>query len=107
MEIACVLVFVVAFALSWGPVTWIYLSEIMAPKAMALGALANMTCLNLVALGTEPLLNVLEGGLFIMFGALCLIMSAFVFFIVKETKGKSEVEVAQLYIKRKTYAFLP
>lgn len=99
LEIILVMIFVVGFGCSWGPVTWIILPEIMTEKSMSIGSLFNQIFLIIMALFTESLLKVLSGWLFIIFAGFCILAGFFTFFIVKETKGKTEAEVANLYVK--------
>lgn len=44
IELGCVILFVAAFEMSWGPITWLYLAEICNDKSMSLAMLANWTC---------------------------------------------------------------
>ena len=87
LEIVLVLLFVVLFEFSLGPIVWIYMSETMTEKAVSLGTLANWLFTILMALLTPTLLNAIGGYLFIGFGGLCGLCGVFCLLIVKETKG--------------------
>lgn len=82
--------FTIAFSFSWGPITWLYLPEIMTEKAMSLGAMANQSTLVLISIVTRPLIVAIDGWLFVIFGIWCLIAMVFTWIFVKETKGLSE-----------------
>ena len=41
LGIACILVFVLAFELSWGPIPWIYTAEILVDKSMSMSTVMN------------------------------------------------------------------
>mmetsp|Transcript_12551 Transcript_12551/g.12346 ORF Transcript_12551/g.12346 Transcript_12551/m.12346 type:complete len:162 (+) Transcript_12551:1176-1661(+) len=103
LEIALILLFVVFFEFSLGPIVWIYMSEVMTEKGVSLGTLANWIFTIIVALLTPTLIDGIGGYIFTCFGVLCFICAIFVLFLVKETKGLSNQEVANLYAKQKTY----
>jgi len=50
---------------------------------------------------TLYLFNAMNGWTFILFGVFAGIETLFLFFVVKETKGLSEVQVARLYVNEK------
>lgn len=106
LEIILVLVFVILFEFSLGPIVWIYMSEIMTEKGVSLGTLANWIFTIIMALTTPTLLDAIGGYLFIVFGALCGVCGAFVLFFVKETKGLSNADVAALFNKEKKKQYL-
>jgi Sugar (and other) transporter len=56
-----------------------------------------------MALITPTLIDEIGGYLFIIFGGCCFACGVFSLFVVKETKGLSNAEVANLYVKGKTY----
>ncbi len=103
LEITLILVFVILFEFSIGPILWIYMSETMTEKGVSLGTLANWIFTIIMALVTPTLIDAIGGYLFIIFGCFCFACGLFSLFIVKETKGLSNAEVAALYIKGKTY----
>jgi len=96
--------FVVNFAFSWGPICWLYPSEIfpmgVRAKAVSLATLANWIMNVLVAERVPGLLTVLSAeGLFMVFGICGLGCFAFVYYFVPETKGKSLEEIDQMWSK--------
>ena len=102
--------FVAVFAFSWGPVTWVLLSEIfpntIRSKAMAI-AVAVQWITNYAASSTFPLLDrsawsieIFNHSLpFLLFGFMGLISFVFVWKYVPETKGKSLEEMEKIWKK--------
>lgn len=84
-------VFVAAFAWSWGPMGWLIPSEIFPLEIRSLGQSA-VVCVNLlvtcvVAQAFLSTLCALRYTIFIAFATCVLLMTAFVFFMLPETKG--------------------
>jgi len=101
LQIVLVLLFVVLFEFSLGPIVWIYMSEIMTDKGQSLGTLVNWLLTIAMAIATPILLKSIQGWLFIVFGILCGVCGFFSLMFVKETKGLSEAVVANLYNREK------
>ena len=96
--IVCIMFFIACFAFSYGPVTWIVISEIFPTRirgrAMSIGVLALW--------GTNAIIGqvfpwMLEhsgpGGTFWVFAALCVPALLLVWKLLPETKGKSLEEI--------------
>ena len=110
VSLVSVLGFVAVFAFSWGPVTWVLLSEIfpnaIRSKAMAI-AVAVQWMTNYIASSTFPLLDrsvwsveIFNHSLpFLLFGVMALISLVFVWKFVPETKGKSLEEMEKIWKK--------
>jgi len=110
VSLVSVLGFVAVFAFSWGPVTWVLLSEIfpnaIRGKAMAI-AVAVQWMMNYAASSTFPLLDrsawsvkIFNHSLpFLLFGIMALLSLVFVWKFVPETKGKSLEEMERLWKK--------
>ncbi len=104
ISLICMLGYVACFALSWGPVTWVLLSEIfpnrIRGRAMAL-AVAAMWISNLAISWTFPILNnstvmnqVFHHGFsYWIYGIMGILAALFVRRYVPETKGKSLEEL--------------
>ena len=100
LSLISVLGFVASFAFSWGPVTWVLLSEMfpnsIRGKAMAL-AVAVQWIVNYTVSSTFPLLDrstwlvnkFNHSFSFWIFGLMALLSLIFVWFMVPETKGKT------------------
>jgi SP family xylose:H+ symportor-like MFS transporter len=97
VSLGAVLLYIAGFALSWGPVTWVLLSEIfpnsIKNRAMAI-AVAAQWIANFVVSITFPMidgssaLNALfnHGFAYWIYGAMSLLAAAFVYWYVPETK---------------------
>ena len=98
LSVVLVLLYVFLFQLSFGPVVWLNMAEIMTDKGMSLGVIVNWTFTIIMGLITPFLLS---GWLFLSFGIFCVIAGIFCIVFMKETKGLSETEVACLYSREK------
>ncbi len=92
--LVCVLLYIVSFAISMGPVFWLMSSEIFPNRLRGTGAslstVANWTANLLISITFLSLLHVAGNALtFWIYAFLALVTLAFVWFIVPETKGKS------------------
>ena len=86
--------YIIAFAMSWGPVMWVLLGE-MFPNQMRGAALAVSGAANwLVNFGVTitflPLLNAVGlGGAYALYAAAAAVSLPFVWACVRETRGKT------------------
>ncbi|TNV79404.1 hypothetical protein FGO68_gene14650 [Halteria grandinella] len=96
-----VMAFVVMFELSLGPVPWVYMSETMTERGLSLAVGLNWIFTIVIGLVTPILLDKIGGYFFIGNGAFTVVCALFCLFIMKETKGLSAQDVAQLYSKGK------
>jgi len=107
LSIFFILMFIVFYQLSIGPLLWIYMSEIMTEKGLSIGATITwITTLNIGTFASEVIKlfgdgDVGSGRLFLVFGLFSTTCGLFCLFVLKETKGLSEKEVAMLYSKDK------
>ncbi len=110
LALVCMIVYVASFALSWGPVTWVLLSEIFPNKirgrAMAIAVAAQWISNYLVSL-TFPMMDdntylteqFNHGFAYWIYGAMSLLAMYFVWKFVPETKGKALEEMETLWKK--------
>jgi SP family xylose:H+ symportor-like MFS transporter len=103
-----ILVYIAGFAISWGPVTWVLLSEIfpnrIRGRALAV-ATAAMWISNLIISWTFPILNnssflvdrFNHGAAYWIYGCVSVIAALFVSRYVPETKKKSLEELEALW----------
>lgn len=110
LALACMMLYVASFALSWGPVTWVLLSEIfpnkIRGKAMAVAVAAQWVSNYLVSL-TFPMMNdntqlteqFNHGFAYWVYGMMSLLAMWFVWKFVPETKGKTLEEMENLWKK--------
>jgi MFS transporter, SP family, xylose:H+ symportor len=103
--------YIAGFALSWGPVTWVLLSEMfpnsIKAKALAI-AVAAQWIANLfvswsfkVLIGNSTLNALFNHGLpYWIYGGMSFLAAAFVYFYVPETKRRTLEEIQHLWICR-------
>jgi len=110
LALACMILYVASFAMSWGPVTWVLLSEIfpnkIRGKAMAVAVAAQWISNYLVSL-TFPMMDdnsylteqFNHGFAYWIYGIMSLLAMWFVWKYVPETKGKTLEEMEDLWEK--------
>ncbi len=99
--IISVYIFVAAFAFSWGPVMWVYSTE-LCPLSMRAKGTSIMLATNWAAnCGLSFLIPVLfeklSFGIYIMFGIFCIIIGVFTFLFYPETKGIPLEKIDRLF----------
>ncbi|OAY53808.1 sugar transport protein 14 [Manihot esculenta] len=97
--VVVICLFVLAYGRSWGPLGWLVPSEIFPLEARSAGqsivVCVNMIFTALVAQCFLVSLCHLKYGIFLLFAGLIFIMSAFVFFLLPETK---QVPIEEVYL---------
>ena len=108
VAIVCMLVYTAGFAVSWGPVTWVLLSEIfpnqIRGKAMAV-AVASQWVANYLVSWTFPILDknpylvdhFKHGFAYWIYGAMSVLAALFMWRVVPETKGHSLEEIETVW----------
>ncbi|XP_076088552.1 solute carrier family 2, facilitated glucose transporter member 10-like isoform X1 [Mytilus galloprovincialis] len=105
MAFTALLTFVAAYGFSFGPISWLVLSEIF-PSAIRGRAIALTTTLNW---GTNLVisavfLDMINGfgvsGTFFFFSSVCVVSVIFIFTTIPETKGKSLEQISEEMNKR-------
>ncbi|XP_034252792.1 facilitated trehalose transporter Tret1-like isoform X2 [Thrips palmi] len=94
IPLACLVIYVVAFSVGFGPVPWLMMGEILPANirgtAASLATAFNWSCTFLVTLTFQQIMTGMgQHGGFWMFGTVCCIGLFFVIFFVPETQGKS------------------
>ena len=105
VAVTSVAVYIVGFAMAWGPCTWLIMSEIFPVKARGIASgiatLFNWFCSFVITKTFSLLIDVLtEAGTFWFYGSLAFLAVVFVYVYVPETKGKSLEEI-QIYFENK------
>ena len=99
-SLSCILVFIFFFAISIGPICWLYCGEILTPRAMSVCTSFNWLC-NTIALFTFPPLKASMGMpiVFWIYSGICAV--GFVYFTLDmlETKGLNKQEVQKLLVR--------
>lgn len=110
LALGCMILYVASFAMSWGPVTWVLLSEIFPNKirgrAMAIAVAAQWISNYLVSL-TFPMMDdntylteqFNNGFAYWIYGLMGLLAMFFVLKFVPETKGKTLEEMEDIWEK--------
>ncbi|XP_068771324.1 solute carrier family 2, facilitated glucose transporter member 8 isoform X4 [Struthio camelus] len=99
-----VLLYISGFALGWGPIPWLVMSEIFPLKARGISSgacvLTNWVMAFLVTKEFHDLVNFLTScGTFWLFSAFCCMNVIFTAFYVPETKGRT-LEQIEAYFRR-------
>lgn len=98
--VVCILAFIAFFEFSSGPITWLYMSEIMQDKATSIGTVLNWL-VTLVVSAITPSITDPESNIpyiFYSVGALTVCGALFMIVFMKETKGKTQKELEELYV---------
>jgi SP family xylose:H+ symportor-like MFS transporter len=104
-----ILLYVASFAMSWGPITWVLLSEIFpnSIKGVMAIAVAAQWLANLIVSTTFPMMNnstwltekFHNGFAYWIYGIMSLLAALFVWKFIPETKGKTLEEIEQFWKK--------
>ena len=105
------LLYIAAFAMSWGPVVWVLLSEIFPNKIKGVMAVAVAVqwLANLAVSWTFPMMNENEalvetfnhGFSYWIYGVMAILSGLFIWKYVPETKGRTLEDMENLWIRKK------
>ncbi|KAH7126933.1 general substrate transporter [Dendryphion nanum] len=102
--LVCIFLFAGFFQFGWGPVCWIYVSEIPTARLRSLNvaiAAATQWLFNFVVARATPLMLTTAGhagyGAFIIYASFCFSMFFYVWFLIPETKGLSLEKMDDLF----------
>ncbi len=110
LALLCMLFYIAGFAVSWGPVVWVLLSEIfpnqVRGKAMAV-AVAAQWIANFIVSWTFPILNdnpyllnaFHHGFAYWIYGVMSVLAALFMWKFVPETKGRTLEQMEKLWLK--------
>lgn len=91
--VVMIYLYVIGYSASWGPIPWVYLSEIFPTRLRSYGVgmgAATQWLFNFVITEVTPNAVAHIGWrTFLMFGIFCSANGVWVFFFVRETKGRS------------------
>ena len=103
--IALSYLFVSIFAITWGPTSWVYASEIfpagIRAKAVSLTTASNWMWNFAIGLAVPPLLWSINWKMYMIFGAFNILAFIHVFFAAPETKRKTLEEMDDVFDARK------
>lgn len=98
--IACSYLFVASYAPTWGPVSWIYPSELypnrLRGKAVALATSANWAFNFALGYFVPPAFISIKWKTYLIFAVFCVAMTIHVFLVFPETAGKPLEEVTAM-----------
>lgn len=101
LALACLAVFITGFALGWGPIPWLIMSEILPAKvrgfAGAVCVLTNWGVAFVVTKCFQDMMTFLtSAGTFWLFASMCTLSNVFTMAFVPETKGRTleQIEAA-------------
>jgi len=99
--IACSYLFVASYAVTWGPVSWIYPSELyplrVRGKAVALATSSNWAFNFALAYFVPPAFENIKWEVYILFGVFCVAMFIHTYFLFPETSGKPLEEIEDIF----------
>ncbi|KJP89052.1 hypothetical protein AK88_01345 [Plasmodium fragile] len=91
LSIGATFVMIISFAVSYGPVLWIYLHEMFPSEikdsAASLASLVNWMCAIIVVFPSDIIIKKSPTILFFIFAGMSILAFLFIFFFIKETKG--------------------
>ena len=101
VPVASIMVYSACFMFSWGPICWVYISEIfpntIRSQATAI-AVAFQWIFNFIVSSTfVPLYDMSHFFVYALYGGVCLVAALFVWKLVPETKGKTLEEMNALW----------
>ena len=105
IPVASIMVYSACFMFSWGPICWVYISEIfpntIRSQATAV-AVAFQWIFNFVVSSTfVPMYSWSPFFSYALYGTICIIAAVFVWKLVPETKGKTLEDMTRLWKKNK------
>jgi len=87
------LLFVLFFEISSGPITWLYMAEIMHDKSLGIAVVMNWVVNLGIAIGTPYLVSAVGddkvGYIFMVLGVITLLGTLFISIFMKETRNKT------------------
>ncbi|XP_069025443.1 solute carrier family 2, facilitated glucose transporter member 8 [Embiotoca jacksoni] len=102
LALASIAVFITGFALGWGPIPWLIMSEIFPIKtrgfASAICVLTNWTMAFIVTKTFQDMMNLLtSAGTFWLFASVCTVNIIFTMAFIPETKGKTLEQIEAIF----------
>lgn len=101
LVLVSILSYIACFAMSMGPIPWIFISEVFPNKirglAVSIATMALWISNFIIAQSFPWMIETLGGGSFYIFSGVCFITFLFVFLMITETKGKTLEEIEQMW----------
>ena len=106
LMISGVLVFIIIFELGPGPITWLYMAEIMQDKGSSVATVMNWGINLLISYFVPVIIKKIGddnvGYIFYFMGAASVVGTLFIGIFMKETKGKSVAQIEEMFDKSNT-----
>ncbi|KAK2731254.1 hypothetical protein FQN55_004899 [Onygenales sp. PD_40] len=107
--IACSYLFIATFAPTWGPVGWVYPTEIIPlyirSKTVSLATVFNWAMNFSLTFFTPPAFQNIQYKVYFIFGIICLGAVVHVFLLFQETCGRSLEEMDDVFTNEPIWAF--
>ena len=107
--IACSYLFIATYATTWGPIGWIYPTEIIPlyirSKAVSLATCFNWACNFALTFFSPPGFRNIQWRVHIIFATFCMTALIHVFLLFQETVGKSLEEMDDVFNNESIWAF--
>ena len=98
-----IIIYTASFMMSWGPITWVLISEIfpnkIRGKAIAIAVAAQWAANYLISSTYPPMMEFSGGLTYSFYGLMSLLSFIFVWKMVPETKGKTLEEMEHIWKK--------
>ncbi|MFB6341737.1 D-xylose transporter XylE [Saccharicrinis sp. FJH62] len=99
-----IIVYTASFMMSWGPITWVLISEIfpnkVRGKAVAIAVAAQWTANYLISSTYPAMMEFSSGMTYAFYGTMSVLSLIFVWKMVPETKGKTLEDMEHLWKKK-------
>jgi SP family xylose:H+ symportor-like MFS transporter len=99
-----IIIYTASFMMSWGPITWVLISEIfpnkIRGKAVAIAVAAQWAANYFISSTYPAMMELSSGGTYWFYGAMSVLSFIFVWKMVPETKGKTLEEMEYLLKKK-------
>ncbi|CCM01657.1 uncharacterized protein FIBRA_03719 [Fibroporia radiculosa] len=103
VSIVAVYLYAVFYCIGWGPLPWVVASEVspnhLRPAVMTCAVCVNWLFAFTISRLTPAMLDHITYGTFLLFGLCCIVMSAWVYFFLPETKGYALEDIKYLFEK--------
>jgi len=96
-----ILLYIVFFEGTIGPICWIYCGEIMSPRGMSICTAVNWLCVTIVIFTFPPLKDLLGiSVVFWCYAAICAVGVLYFWLDMLETRGLNKQEIQKLFMKK-------
>ncbi|XP_039270735.1 solute carrier family 2, facilitated glucose transporter member 5-like [Styela clava] len=104
LSIACVIGYIVGFAIGPGPIPWLVTAELFRqaarPPAFMISCMVNWGCNFIIGISFPAVIKVTGPWVFLIFMVVCTCATVFLALVLPETKGKTFNEISDLFAKR-------